>query len=188
VSRRHIRLERKHNISDTRNERNTCEHNLGLPSMLPLKACCIRRGSNHRRASLTTYLFLFSMITKFWSGFSRQPQKDHGYEEYLHFQFVLSIEVVCCFVSCFVLCCAVLCCVVLCCVIFCRTESRVTLPVLIQKDNIIIWLLLKLEGVSIQVGCKIAVSFKKIMLTRNSLKNMTTSNHRIPEEHAIQNR
>jgi hypothetical protein len=62
---------------------------------------------NRRRASLTTYLFLFSMITKIWSGF-REPQKDHGNGEYLHFQFVwsfgLSIEVVCCFVSCFVSC------------------------------------------------------------------------------------
>jgi hypothetical protein len=58
------------------------------------EACCIRRGSNHRPASLTTYLFLFSMITNVWSGF-REPQKDRGNGEYLHFQFVWSFGVFC---------------------------------------------------------------------------------------------
>jgi hypothetical protein len=37
----------------------------------------LRLFSHHRRASLKTYLFLFIMITKIWSGFW-EPQKDHG--------------------------------------------------------------------------------------------------------------
>ena len=161
-----MRLDRKQNISDTRNERNSCEHNLGLPSMLPLIACCIRRGSNRRRASLTTYLFLFSMITKIWSGF-REPQKDHGNGEYLHFQFVwsfgLSIEVVCWFLSCFELFCVVLCCFMLFCVVLfcCWTELWLTLPVL-------------LHVVSIQVRWKCAVDYpsKRWYLQGSPLKRV----------------